>query len=198
MGLSQTMITTAFLVLLTVAVYNANKMIIDKNENYYKQEAIKEAGYLATSLLEEISKCKFHHQIKVGSNTYPDTANYSNYPDPYYAFESSLFGPGTINRNNVNPNNLPDSLFPFKSMYYFDDVDDYDGYFRSADEISHLKGFKLKVRVYYVDTALNQKTNPTYLKKVDVKVWNPNYLVKYRTDNETFYDTLLFTTVFSF
>ena len=163
MGMGQTMLTSAFLVLLTIAVMNANKMIVDRDVNYYEQEAFKQAGVLANSLLDEIVRKKYDSKA--------DTAgSYQN----WWVFDYAM-GAGATAVNYVNPGGAPDT-FPYKSIRgdngnYFDDVDDYHGYIRSADA-GNINGFILKVKVYYVDP-----NNP------DVKVLTQQYLKKELTFN---------------
>jgi hypothetical protein len=169
MGMGQTMLTSAFLVLLTVAVMNANKMIVDRDINYYEQEAFKQAGVLANSLLDEIVRKK-----------YDDAADTSGTYQSRSAFNTAM-GPGATAKNYVNPSGAPDT-FPFKSIRgdgpnYFDDVDDYHGYIRSADA-GNINGFILKVEVYYVSPSnVNYKTSTQqYLKRINVTVSHPIYL----------------------
>jgi hypothetical protein len=171
MGMGQTMLTSAFLVLLTIAVMNANKMIVDRDINYYEQQAFKHAGILANSLLDEIVRKKFD-----------DAADTSIAYQARSVFNTAM-GPGAIAKNYVNPGGAPDT-FPFKSIRgdnsnYFDDVDDYNGYIRSADA-GNITGFILTVEVYYVSPANPnfKTTTQQYLKKVDVTVSHPTYLTK--------------------
>lgn len=165
MGFGQTMITATFLVLLTVAVFNANNLISDVDRSYYEKEAIEQAGVLANALISEIIRKKFDSQA--------DTSSYYQSP---YEFDRAM-GPSSLARNYVNPSGRPDT-YPYRSIttVYFDDIDDYNGYIRSANAGS-LTGFTLQVRVFYV-----QQSNPntvssiqTYLKKVEVTVTNPTY-----------------------
>jgi hypothetical protein len=171
MGMGQTMLTSAFLVLLTIAVMNANKMIVDRDFNYYEQEALKQAGVLANSLLDEIVRKK-----------YAGEADTSGAYQARSAFTSAL-GPHTNAAAYVNPGGAPDT-FPFKSVRgdnsdYFDDVDDYKGYVRSADA-GNITGFILTVNVFYVNPSFPDLTTSTqqYLKRINVTVSHPTYLKK--------------------
>lgn len=175
MGLGQTMITSAFLVLLTIAVMNANKMVLDQDYNYYQHKAFEQSSILATALLDEISKKKFDSSV--------DTASVGYYPSSYFDGPGSM-GPSSTAANYVNPYGRPDSsyLSAYKSIRgdngnYFDDIDDYKGYYRLVNT-SDISGFNLTVNVYYVS-----QSNPdlavwyrTYLKKVDVLVTQYPYL----------------------
>lgn len=169
MGMGQTMLTSAFLVLLTIAVMNANKMIVDRDFNYYEQEALKQAGILANSLLDEIVRKKYAGEA--------DTAGVYQLRT---AFTSAL-GPGATAANYVNPGGAADT-FPFRSVRgdtpnYFDDIDDYKGYVRSADA-GNITGFILTVNVSYVNPSFPNLTTSTqqYLKRIDVTVSHPTYL----------------------
>lgn len=171
MGMGQTMLTSAFLVLITIAVMNANKMIVDRDINFYEQEALKQAGVLANSLLDEIVRKKFDH-----------VADTSGAYQPRGDFNSAM-GAGATARNNVNPGGAADT-FPYRSVRgdspdYFDDVDDYKDYIRSANA-GIITGFILTVDVYYVDPAFPniQVGTQQYLKKIDVTVSHPTYLKK--------------------
>lgn len=169
MGMGQTMLTSAFLVLLTIAVMNANKMIVDRDFNYYEQEALKHAGVLANNLLDEIVRKK-----------YAGEADTSGIYQLRSAFTSAL-GPSATASNYVNPGGAPDT-FPFKSVRgdnssYFDDVDDYKGYVRSVNT-DNITGFILTVNVFYVNPSFPNLTTSTqqYLKRIDVTVSHPTYL----------------------
>lgn len=175
MGLGQTMLTTMFLVLLTVAAVTSYKMIIDQEENYYEQEAYKQAGILANALLQEIVRKKFDSSV--------DTS------DTGYMSSTSFDSPGSLGAAAaaiayVNPSGA-DDVIPYKSISNtpsasrFDDVDDYKGYHRSASS-GNLTGFVLSVDVYYVrksgSTYIKTTTSRTYFKEVDVTVTNSKYL----------------------
>lgn len=182
MGMGQTMLTSAFLVLLTIAVMNANKMIVDRDINYYEQEAFKQAGVLANSLLDEIVRKKFAGEADTTAYT-PTTGYYQ----PRTAFVSAL-GPSTTASNYVNPGGAPDT-YPYKSIRgdngnYFDDVDDYKGYLRSANA-GNITGFLLTVNVVYVSPVNPSVITSTqqYLKRIDVTVSHPTYLKKNLTFN---------------
>lgn len=177
MGMGQTMLTSAFLVLLTIAVMNANRMIVDRDVNYYEQEAFKQAGILANSLLDEIVRKKYAGEA--------DTS--LSYYQPRTDFISAL-GPGAAAANYVNPAGAPDT-FPYRSVRgdspsYFDDVDDYKGYIRSADA-GNITGFILTVNVVYVSPINPSFVTSTqqYLKRIDVTVSHPVYLKNNLTFN---------------
>jgi hypothetical protein len=198
MGLGQTMLTVAFLVLVTIAAMNANKMIVERDSNYYEQEAYREGAILAKSLLTEIARKRFDERIDTSSVGYA----------PVSAFSSNdSLGPSKdkyLDSNRIfiwwfysyypEPNKvpLPDTLLNpdipnYKSIdsRYYDDVDDYDGYIRYARGGS-LTGFVLNVDVYYVSGSdLNTRvTSKTYYKRIDVIVTNPTYFPRRDIDGD--------------
>ena len=170
------MLTVGFLVLLTIAVINANRLIVDKDSSYYEAEAYKQASILANSLITEIQTKKFDSRY--------------DYPSPYTGMQPlntfdgwNSMGPSNNAKNYVNPGGAADT-YPYKSVRgdngnYFDDVDDYNGYKRSASTAT-LSGFTLTVSVYYVypsNTDIAAYTQ-TYTKRIDITVSNPKYLPK--------------------
>lgn len=169
----QTMISAAFFVLVTVAVLSANKMILESNKDYIQTQAVEQATNFANALLSEILTKKFDSQI-----TDPDHYYSPSQFDPPYAM-----GPSSTARDYVNPGGAAD-VAPYKSIpgpngNYFDDVDDYHGYLRSASA-SDISGYSLTVSVYYVkkgsaDVAAGTQTK---YKRIDVTVTHPLYLLK--------------------
>jgi len=190
MGLGQTLLTTLSLVLFTIAVVNANRMLVDRAKNYYEEEAIKQATIYASSLLDEISRKKF--DAKVQSYSYQSPSNFTD-------SQSYQWGPSATAKNYVNYNGNPDTFssdLAYKSIrgddanYYFDDVDDYHGYIREVNT-GFLKGFRLTVRVAYADTTGGvtiERTFQTFLKKVEVKVSNSRYM----SDTLVFYSIVAY------
>lgn len=190
MGLGQTMLTSAFLVLLTVAAMNVNKMIVDRDADFYEQEAYREAGKLANALIAEIMRKKFDEVVDTSASGYLATTSFTtsgNLGTDTYLDSTKIFiwwfynyypEPNKVPLPDVLTNpNIPN----FKSIdnRYYDDVDDYDGYTRTAQS-GNLTGFELSVKVYYV-TGTNldvETTTRTYFKRIDVTVSNTNYLKK--------------------
>lgn len=183
MGLGQTMLTTMFLVLLTMAVVNANRLIIDRDILFYEQEAYKQAGILANALLQEIVRKKFDSKVDTSRAAYLASSRLNN-PDSLDQPGSMGAGAGAI--AYVNPSGA-DDVAPYKSIgdspstTRFDDIDDYNGYHRSASA-GNLTGFVLTVEVYYVKlvggvyTKVTTLGTATYWKKIDIKVTNSKYL----------------------
>lgn len=177
MGLGQTMLSTAFLLLLAFAVINANRMMADRMESYYEMEATKQASYYANSLLDEISFKKFDSNL---DPTMPQMV--FEFSLPNYFYPGTEWGPSATAKNNVIPNDT--DRYPYKSIRgdspnYFDDIDDYDEYLREVNT-GYLKGFYLKCIVRYTndlydvtDRFLDYQTDK---KRAYVYVWNTRYL----------------------
>ena len=197
MSLGQTMISTAFFALLTLAVLTANRMIIENSRSSLKVVAIEGATNLANSLLTEILTKKFDSQVTTsdGSGTGTVTGPYVHtvtasgqvawpWPSTPTKFDlPSAMGPAAAAADYVNPGGAAD-VAPFKSIKatngnYFDDVDDYHGYKRSASSGS-ITGYILTVSVYYVKISggkiITSPVNQTYYKEIDVTVSNSIYL----------------------
>jgi hypothetical protein len=203
MSLGQTMISTAFFVLLTLAVLTANKMIIERSKSTLQLEAVEGATNLANSLLTEILTKKFDSQVTTdasGNITGPYTHdNYNSalkwpWPSTPTSFDApSAMGTSSTTLDNVMPGGTPDSITTSKPNYgsvrgdnasWFDDMDDYCGdgtrpYIRAASSGS-LTGYRLTVNVYYVKKATPNvsSSTQTFYKRIDVTVTNSLYLPK--------------------
>ena len=183
MSLGQTMISTAFFCLLTMAVLTANRMIIERSKSTLQLEAVEGATNVANALLSEILTKKFDSQVTVdgtGKITGPyNSANWvwpSYYADPFHPngpwpYYPSSFDPptamGTSSTalDNVMVGGAPDSAVAggtFKSVNgsssnWFDDMDDYCGdgtrQYVRAASSGSIQGYRLTVNVYYVTKA---------------------------------------------
>ena len=165
MGSGQTMLTAAFFVLVTVSVMSANRMILNSMTDVCEQEALEQGSAFANALMNEILTKKFDSKVNYSFGY----QNVGSFDGPY------SMGPGTaIPAPDVVPyKSIDQTLLP----YQYNDVDDYNGYERSADS-QDIQGFRLKVSVYYV-TKANPETNAntqTYYKRVDVTVTQPQFL----------------------
>jgi len=192
------MISTAFFALLTMAVLTANRMIIEGNRGTLKLVAVEGATNLANALLTEVLTKKFDSQVTTsdGSGTGTVTGPYVHTVTssgqvawPWPAIPTKFDPPASMGAaaaasDYVNPGGAAD-VSPFKSIKatsgnYFDDVDDYNGYKRSASSGS-ITGYILTVSVYYVKISAGKITtasNQTYYKEIDVTVSNTLYLPK--------------------
>ncbi|MDP1678467.1 MAG: hypothetical protein Q8L88_16545 [Bacteroidota bacterium] len=184
MGLGQTMLSIMFLVLLTIAVVNGNRLIIDKEESYYKNQAYQEASILANNLLSEIVSKKFDHNVDTNAIGLPDSSVFSSTmkTETFWEWQNVTEGMSS---------NLLDykTSRPFNSQNVsaFNDVDDYNTYVRNIDiklngRITQtLTKYTLQVRVYYVQRGNEDvyQTNKSYLKRIDVTVTDSKgYLTK--------------------
>ncbi|MCX6136682.1 MAG: hypothetical protein NTV54_04200 [Ignavibacteriales bacterium] len=170
MSSGQTMLSAAFFVLVTVAVLNANRMMIDSASSYYELVAVEQGTGAAGALLQEILTKKFDSQ-----------ADYSHYQMPWEFDSPASLGPGAAAKAYINP--WPD-VSPFKSIKgingnFYDDVDDYNGYERTVNT-SDIKGYHLKVSVYYVTKGAPNTPywTESYFKRVDVTIDHPVYLTR--------------------
>ncbi|NUN71196.1 MAG: hypothetical protein HUU02_15955 [Bacteroidetes bacterium] len=164
------MLTAAFLVLITIAAMNANKMIVERDISYYEQEAYQQAAVLANSLLTEIMTKDFDEYASSSDSWYANVTDFSTTPNPEWG-EASY----------VNPSGTADRWNPYRSVTtsYFDDVDDYNGYKRIATS-GGLPGFELTVQVYYVNSTdlETPSSSRTYYKRIVVTVKNTTYFRK--------------------
>lgn len=163
------MLTAAFFVLITVTILNANRMVIDSQVTYYEQVALEQGTSYANSLLQEILTKKFDYNEQFHPLDY--------YMKTWNFVRSSSLGPSPAARSRISP--WPD-VEPYKSVmgatnaYYA--VGDYNGYERIANS-EDIKGFHLKVTVYYVNKdSPDVASTRTYYKRIDVSVDHPVYL----------------------
>ena len=163
MNLGQTMLSAATLVVLAVLVLNANRLIVQGEEDIVKGETFDIAVNYAQALLTEVSRKKFDAASK--DSGYQAASEFTS---PY------SLGPNSAELSQVNP--WPD-VAPFRSMFAYDDADDYHGYQRTIDT-DVVKGLKLWVEVYYVsNTSPNTKTySKTYFKRINVYAQHSSYL----------------------
>ena len=165
-------------------------MILENTKYYLQEEAIEQASNFANALIGEILTKKFDSQVTLdGSGKVTGPYNQYNLPWPDSTGRPTLFDPpsamGTsaATENNVMPGGNPD-VVPYKSIRgdspsWFDDVDDYKGYVRTANS-ADISGYKLTVNVYYV-TKSNTNASAsvqTWWKRIDVTVTHPIYLTK--------------------
>ncbi len=172
----QTMISAAFFVMLTVAVLSANRMVLESNKDYIEAQAVEQATNFANALISEILTKKFDSRVS-------DPATYYH---PWNFDDPTAMGTSAATKNSVMPGGQPD-VAPFRSIpgtnsSFFDDVDDYNTYERTADA-GDISGYHLTVSVYYVaknspDVPILTYGGQTYYKRIDVTVDHPLYLPK--------------------
>jgi len=159
MNLGQTMLSAGALVLLTILVINAHRLVVQSGDAAVAAEAAQVGIDLAQSLLDEIRTKKF--------DQFADTSGYQ--PTSEFTQSSSL-GPGAGESFS-----LPDAK-PYQSIRKYNDADDYHGYSRNATA-GQFSGYQLSVTVTYVsdddpDLVVNYRT---YTKRVQVTVANAVY-----------------------
>lgn len=185
MGLGQTMITAAFLVLLTIAVMSANKMIVDQDYNFYEQEAFKQGSVIGNAVLSEISRKKFDEVVDTSAYGYLSRSSFNTYLGPDGTIWDYIFLQNEFNTySSISTMMDRNASIPYASLRYFDDIDDYNGYQRRVNTrlftgtVASQNAFTVLVTVYYVQESNpnNASSTPTYLKKVIASVFHPKYM----------------------
>ncbi len=175
MGLGQTMVTmVAFAVLMAMFV-NAYRVLTDADKQILTAEAYKTASDIAQNLMTEILTKKYDANFSPpgGPGYYSGSGAILNSFTAY-----SSLGPESSRPQEIF--SLPDSSSTgaYKSIYNYDDVDDYNRYSRITEATNGLGKFRDSVSVYYV-----QMTNPPtkysgnwWTKRVEVWVTNDTWL----------------------
>jgi len=153
------MLSAGALVLLTILVINAHRLVVQSGDAAVAAEAAQVGIDLAQSLLDEIQTKKF--------DQFSDDSGYQ--PASEFTAPASL-GPGAGESFT-----LPDTVL-YRSIGKYNDVDDYHGYSRLAS-IGQFQGYQLSVTVVYVqDDDPDQVVGyRTYTKRVQVTVSNTSY-----------------------
>ncbi len=183
MGLGQTMLTSMFLVLLAIAVINGNRLIVDSDENYYRNQAFEEASFNANELLLEIVFKKFDETVDTSStvvtldsSTFSSTMGWDDYWGEFYPVCQG--NDSLVDIRTTRP-------YMTLNSSIFDDVDDYNNYYRYEYKTSsttritrNLTNYTLKVNVYYVQHGSEDipSASKSFLKRIDVTVWDPIYI----------------------
>ncbi len=159
MNLGQTMLSAGALVLLTILVINAHRMVVQSGDAALSAEAAQIGIDLAQSLMDEIQTKKFDQ-----------FADESGYQPTSEFTEAAALGPGAGESFT-----LPDTAL-YRSIGKYNDVDDYNGYSRNAS-VGQFHGFHLSVTVVYVrddnpDVVVGYRT---YTKRVQVTVSNTTF-----------------------
>ncbi|MBI2418016.1 MAG: hypothetical protein HYV28_08970 [Ignavibacteriales bacterium] len=143
----QQLLVVGAIIILGTLVLTFNRSTQNMNSNNYFNTAIVDATAAAQSVIEEI-ETKAFDELTVSSSTSTTT---------------SLTSAGTLGAESGESNRT-----------LFDDIDDYNN-FSGVDTLEHFGSFAYKVSVHYVSTA-SPETNSsaqTFLKKIDVDVFNP-------------------------
>ena len=148
MGGIQTILTIGALMLLSGVMLSLNNAVLTRDVIQYESEATLTATSLAQSLLEEARTRSFDEQTV---------------PPKTVETPSSLTSAGNLGAETGEV-----------ITEDFDDVDDYNGFVRIVTT-PRFGDYEQRVGVYYVRNGSLQTplTYQTYLKRVDVTVWNP-------------------------
>ncbi len=149
------------LALLGVVSLTNNSMMLSKTRTMLEAEASLDAISFAQTLIDEIMT-RSYDLATVTAKVY----NASDFT------ASSGLGPNTY-ESSVVP--LPDSSSPFKSIKYYNDVDDYNGYRRYISS-PRMGRFTLAVSIFYVSESNPDQvsTVQTFHKKIVVTITHPN------------------------
>jgi hypothetical protein len=169
MNTGQTMLTILALALLSVITMRYYSTMGMSGRNISTTNAAFTATTVATSVLELIENCGF--------DAYTDTAT--------TAKDSTRFTkPNALTFEAVNGEN--DSLWR-----NYDDIDDFNGRTLEITPGWMNEVYKAYVKVYYVnpygDISVPVTSAPTYLKRIDVKVWRSYPVVDTK---ESIFDTV--------
>jgi hypothetical protein len=156
------MLTAAALIIITMVVISANRLILESQQDEFAGEAYNLASEIGNALIAEASKKRFDESAK--------TTYYQSIVE--FTWPSSLGPDGT--EGVAVP--LPDT-YPFKSISGYDDFDDYNKYYRVVDT-PVITGFIVRDSVFYVrtDEPDERVAYYSYLKKMIVTVEHPLYL----------------------
>ncbi|MBM4169203.1 MAG: hypothetical protein FJ215_08620 [Ignavibacteria bacterium] len=163
MSLAQTLLSAAALVLLTVLVVNAHRLVVYSSDETLRAEARDMAVNAAQSLLNEIARKRFDQN-----------ANITGTFQGYWSFTA----PSSLGPEAGESVSLPDTS-PFKSDSVYNDVDDYHRYHRIVNT-DQVKSLRCSVSVFYIphrdsSMAPPQTSQQSYVKRVEVRATHPSY-----------------------
>jgi len=158
--MGQTIISAGLIIIVTIAVINANRLIINASTSKLEGLARMEGADIAMAVITEARLKKFDE----------------NAIDTEYQSTSAFTAASSLGRESGEWAGNPDG-YPFNSASAFDDFDDYDGYQRTVNTVS-LSGYLVSCTVYYAtryypDTPV---TSREYFKTLEVYVSHSLYL----------------------
>ena len=169
MSLGQSILATGALIVLTILVISANRMIVQSQQDEYRAIAVNQASEIASAIMNEALSKQFDE-----NSTVP------YYQSPSEFTDASALGPDGYSEIYFVPK--PDTsrilyASSFRSMKYYNDFDDYNGYWRKVDTPT-LKGYLAKCTVTYVDSSNFNSiiTTKGYFKRIVVTVEQSMYL----------------------
>lgn len=173
------MFTVIFaLVLLGLVTLVINQMLADKAQVMLQAEASLTAISLGQTMLDEIKSKSYDAATSPTTGIYPPDGGVKVYDSSAFTATSGL-GPSASESNSVPLPEPPDTAHAYKSIQYYNDVDDYNHYQRYVFS-SVLGTFFITDTIYYVTSATpDVKTNiQSYCKKIVVTVTHPNMTYK--------------------
>ena len=159
------MLTVLFaLGLLSTVTLGVNSMLVNKTETMLEAEASLTAISLAQTMIDEVQTKAYDMYTANGGKVYDSTG---------FTAASSL-GASSSELAAVPQPERPDTASPYKSIKYFNDVDDYQNYRRYA--YTTMGVFKITDTVYYVSESNPdvKSTTQTFYKKIIITVTHPN------------------------
>jgi len=165
MNTGQMLLVLGAIALLSLVAVSINSMIVNKTATMLETEADLNAVSLAQSMLDEVLANPFDAVTADGTKIFDSTK---------FTPAGSL-GPSGTETSNVPLPEPPDTAVPYRSLKYYNDVDDYNGYRRVAFA-SSMGPFSIIDTVYYAAEANpDQKSAAqTFYKKVVVTVRHRN------------------------
>lgn len=162
MGTGQMLSVLGALMLLSMVSLGINAMILSKTTTMLEAEASLNAISLAQTMIDEI-QTKPYDAATVSAKVY-DASDFT---------AAGSLGPNGATEVPYVPQ--PDVSTPFKSVKYYNDVDDYHLYRRTAFT-PILGNFTLLDSIYYVKESnpSTKSTTQTFYKKIVVKVTHRN------------------------
>lgn len=158
--MGQTIISAGLIVLVTIAVINANRLVINSQTTKMEAQARLEASDIAMEIITEARLRKY--------DEYADTV--------FYQATSAFTHYSSLGPESGESFTLPDTL-PYRSPGRYDDYDDFNGYRRKVSTTT-LTGYNVWCKVYYATQTYPDKltTSKTYVKTLEVYVSHPLYL----------------------
>lgn len=165
MNTGQMLMVLGAMTLLSFVALSVNSMLVNKTTTMLETEANLNAVSLAQSMLDEVLTTSFDAVTAAGTKVYDSTG---------FTAAGSL-GPSSSEASSVPLPEPPDTAVPYKSLKYYNDIDDYDQYRRIAFA-STMGPFSIIDSVFYV-----KESNPdlksaaaTFYKKIVVTVRHRN------------------------
>ena len=181
MNLGQTMITLGMFILLMMTVISANRILIENAKTATQTDALASASVLSNNLFAEIMRKPFDQNVVIDTTAATwrqDTtgikisseSSLSPYNGSKWGVRGRLTLPDDTTGNNGN----------YRSRTILKDIDDYDGYSRTARVVirpGETVSYTIAVTVYYVVWSAPDvlTSTQTFFKKVGVTVTQSQY-----------------------